>query len=203
VKDELAGDGDVPHPLLRHLTLPVVAITTSAGGRRNGFIVNSTQRASLVPSVPRLSLYVSKPGFSHDLILASGVFAVHLLRTDQWDVIRALGLRSGRDVPDKLSELDTRRGVTGCPILTDVLASFECRVSNTMDAGAATFVLGDVLDIREGTPGEVMTSPYFRANMPADIRRDYEANLAMAQQYLEPLSRDIVTRSWTGPTIAP
>src|SRR5690606_39819289 len=37
------------YPLLRHLTLPVVAITTAAGGRTNGMIVNSAQRASLVP----------------------------------------------------------------------------------------------------------------------------------------------------------
>jgi flavin reductase (DIM6/NTAB) family NADH-FMN oxidoreductase RutF len=192
-----------PYPLLRHLTLPVTAITTSAGGRRNGFIVNSAQRASLVPTVPRISLYISKPSFSHDLVLASGVFAVHLLRDDQWEVVRVLGLRSGRDVPDKLAALDTRRGVTGCPVLTDVRASFECRVINTMDAGAATFVLGDVVEMREGREGSVMTSIHFRHHMPDDIRRDYEANLAYAQQILEPLSREIAPTGWTGAVTPP
>jgi flavin reductase (DIM6/NTAB) family NADH-FMN oxidoreductase RutF len=192
-----------PYSLLRHLTLPVTAITTTAGGRRNGFIVNSAQRASLVPSVPRISLYISKPSFSHDLVLASGLFALHILRADQWDVIRALGLRSGRDVADKLGGLDTRVGVTGCPVLTDVHASFECRVINTMDAGAATFVLGDVVAVHEGNAGAVMTSIHFRRHMPDDVRHDYEANLAYAQQVLEPLSHDIGREPWRGATLDP
>jgi flavin reductase (DIM6/NTAB) family NADH-FMN oxidoreductase RutF len=191
------------YPLLRHLTLPICAITTSAGGRRNGFIVNSAQRASLVPSVPRISLYVSKINVSHDLLMASGVFAVHLLRADQWDVIRALGLRSARDVADKLADLDVIAGTTGCPVLEDVRASFECRVCNLMDAGAATFFLGDVVGMHEGAVAEVMTSSHFRRNMPADIRRDYEAGLAIAMGLLEPLSHDLDAPAWHGPTAPP
>ena len=133
------------YPLLRHLTLPVAAVTTSAGGRTNGFIVNSAQRASLVPSLARISLYVSKPNFSHDLVWNSGVFAVHLLRTDQWDLIWQLGLQSARDTTDKLADLALRTGETGCPLLVDCRAAFECRVINAMDAGASTFFLGDVV----------------------------------------------------------
>jgi flavin reductase (DIM6/NTAB) family NADH-FMN oxidoreductase RutF len=198
------GLEDTPYPLLRHLTLPITAVTTSANGRRNGFIANSAQRASLVPGIPRVSLYISKPSFSHDLVLASGVFALHLLRTDQWDEIRALGLQSGRDNHDKLAPFETHVGVTGCPVLSDVPASFECRVINTMDAGAATFILGDVVDVRQSDAGaEVMTSTYFREHMPDDIRRSYEANLAYAQQILEPLSRAITMTPWRGPTTDP
>jgi flavin reductase (DIM6/NTAB) family NADH-FMN oxidoreductase RutF len=192
-----------PYPLLRYLTLPVCAITTSAAGRRNGFIVNSAQRASLVPSIPRISLYISKINASHDLVLSSGVFAVHLLRTDQWDVIRALGLRSMREVADKLAPFDVLTGSTGCPVLADVRASFECRVLNTMDAGSATFVLGDVVEMREGTPGDVLTSSYFREHMPADIRIAYEQGLTIAMEMLEPLSHDIDACAWSGPTARP
>jgi flavin reductase (DIM6/NTAB) family NADH-FMN oxidoreductase RutF len=192
-----------PYPLLRHLTLPVCAITTSANGRRGGFIVNSAQRASLVPSIPRISLYISKPNFSYDIVLASGVLGVHLLRTDQWDVVRALGLRSGRDVPDKFEGMTVRAGVTGCPMLDDVRAAFECRIINAMDAGGATFVLADVVDMKEGTAGDVLTSEHFRTHMPDDIRRDYEAGLAYAQQILEPLSQDVSQMPWRGPTTDP
>ncbi|CAN5895404.1 hypothetical protein BH23GEM9_BH23GEM9_30930 [soil metagenome] len=199
---ELRIEG-TPYPLLRHLTLPVCAVTTSADGRRNGFIVNSAQRASLVPSIPRISLYISKPNVSHDIVMASGVFTVHLLGSDQWDVIRALGLRSARDVKDKLEGLDVRKGVTGCPVLEDVRAAFECRVINTMDTGAATFVLGDVVSMREGSEGEVMTSSHFRRYMPDDIRRDYEAGLAVAMGILEPMSRPIDAGGWSGPTTQP
>ena len=80
-----------PYSLLRHLTLPVVAVTTSANGWRNGLIVNSAQRASLVPNIARIAVYVSKINFSHDLVYASGVFGIHILRDDQYDVIEQLG----------------------------------------------------------------------------------------------------------------
>jgi flavin reductase (DIM6/NTAB) family NADH-FMN oxidoreductase RutF len=189
---------DVTYQLLRHLTLPVAAITTSAGGRRNGMIVNSAQRASLVPSLARISVYISKPNFSHDLIHNSGLFGVHLLRHDQWDVIRALGLRSGRDVADKFEDIETRTGVTGIPMLPDVIAGFECRVVNAMDAGASTFFLGDVVDVRAGEPGEVMTSTHFRTHAPADLLAEYEARLKFAQGLLEPLAGNVARGAWSG-----
>src|SRR5512141_2064211 len=86
---------------LRNLTTPIVAITTSANGKRNGLIVNSAQRASLVPAFMRVSMYISKTNLTHELIWASGVFGLHLLRADQWNVVRELGIDSGRE-RDKL-----------------------------------------------------------------------------------------------------
>jgi len=190
---------DPIYTLLRNLTSPVVAITTSAGGRRNGLIVNSAQRASLVPSVPRLSMYISKTNFSHDLIYASGIFTLHLLRADQFDLIWHLGLQSGRHV-DKLASLEIVDGVTGCPILSDCIAGFECRVVNAMDTGASTFFLGDVVNVHEGTQGAVMSSEYFRKNMTEERRQQYEQNLRTAQSQLEDMTRQIDrTKVWPGP----
>jgi flavin reductase (DIM6/NTAB) family NADH-FMN oxidoreductase RutF len=194
--------GSATYTLLRHLTLPIAAVTTSADGRRNGFIVNSAQRASLVLERPRISLYVSKTNISHDLVHASGLFGVHLLRTDQWDVIRVLGLHSARDVPDKLGDMETRIGTTGCPMLSDVIAAFECRVINAMDAGGATFFLGDVVDVQNGRPGEVMTSIYFRSHAPADLLAAYEERLRLAQQALASLPAEVQPAvSWQGPQV--
>lgn len=191
---------DTSYPVLRHLTLPVVAITSAADGHANGMIANSAQRASLVPSAPRISMYVSKPNFTHDLIYGSGVFGIHLLRRDQWELIWHLGLQSGRDVA-KLDSVETRRGETGCPLLVDVAAAFECRVINAMDTGAATFFLGEVVAVSQHDVAEVMTSEYFRAHIPPEQKRIYEARLAHAMEYLEPLSRQVdPARTWPGPT---
>ena len=194
---------DPVYTLLRNFTSPVAAITTSAGGRRNGFIVNSAQRASLVPTIPRLSLYVSKINFSHDLIYTSGVFGLHLLRRDQWNTIFHLGLQSGREI-DKLGSLETAEGVTGCPLLKDCIAAFECRVVNAMDTGASTFFLGEVVDVLEGREGEVMTSEYFRDNLDSEHRWQYENNLRAAQGQLEAMTREIDrTKVWPGPVVEP
>ncbi|MEX2284793.1 MAG: flavin reductase family protein [Gemmatimonadota bacterium] len=187
---------------LRLLTTPIVAVTSSAGGRRNGMISNSAQRASLVPALPRISVYISKPNYTHDLVYASGVFGIHLLRTDQWDLIWHLGLQSGRDV-EKLSSVAHHVGQSGCPLLDDCLIAYECRVINAMDAGAATFFLGDVLSVGIGPPAAVMTSDYYRQNIPEDRKQQYEARLMEAQRFLEPLARTVETRPWPGPTHSP
>src|SRR2546428_294306 len=63
---------DQVYQLLRSLTSPVVAITSERGGKRNGMISDSAVRASIVPAVPRLSVYVHKFNFSHDLIFETG-----------------------------------------------------------------------------------------------------------------------------------
>jgi flavin reductase (DIM6/NTAB) family NADH-FMN oxidoreductase RutF len=194
---------DPVYTLLRNFTSPVAAITTSAGGRRNGLIVNSAQRASLVPSIPRLSMYISKPNLTHDLIYASGVFTMHLLRNNQFDLIWHLGLQSGRDL-DKLAQLELVTGQTGCPILADCIAGFECKVVNAMDTGAATFFLGEVVNVHEGRRGPIMSSDYFREHMTAERQQQYENNLRHAQVYLEEMTRNIDPgKVWPGPTIEP
>lgn len=195
---------DTSYPLLRYLTLPVVAVTTTAGGVRNGMIANSAQRASLVPDVPRISLYISKTNYTHDLVFRSGAFGLHLLRRDQWQLIWHLGLQSRREV-DKLAAVATMPGrVTGCPLLVDCAAVFECRVVNAMDAGAATFFLGDVVWYEGSAVTEVMTSDYFRQHMPQDELRVYEAKLTEAMKYLEPLARHVdCERRWRGPEAVP
>jgi flavin reductase (DIM6/NTAB) family NADH-FMN oxidoreductase RutF len=190
------------YPLLRHLTLPVVAVTTAAAGQRNGLIVNSAQRASLVPALPRVSLYVSKVNLTHDLVYRSGVLTVHLLRQDQWELIWRLGLQSGRD-GDKLSGLEVLTGETGCPYLADCIAAFEGRVCNAMDAGAATFFLVDIVAVHRRSDGPVMTSEHFRAHMPADKKLIYEARLLAAQDDLARLALTVSREVWPGPVAGP
>lgn len=190
--------------MLRHLTSPVVAITSAAEGRKNGMIANSAQRASLVPSVPRVSVYISKINLSHDLIYRSGIFGMHLLGADQWDLIWQLGLQSAREAPNKLDGLGVRTGTTGLPLLVDALASLECRVVNAMDTGAATLFLGDVVSLEKGQDGSVMTSEYFRAHMPSDKRVIYEARLKTAQEQLKNMAQTInPARSWVGAQVLP
>lgn len=175
------------YQLLRNLTSPVVAITSERGGKENGMISDSAVRASIVPTVPRLSVYVHKFNFSHDLIVETGRFVLHLLHTRQFELIHQLGFASGRD-RDKLAGVPHHCGTTGAPVLDDCYAHFECRVANVMDTGSSTLFLGDVVDVGFGKAAappegvEVMTAAYFRANMPPAWRQEYEALLQAAQR---------------------
>ena len=179
---------DATYQLLRHLTSPVVALPSSRE------VLDSAVRASIVPTVPRVSIYVHKFNFSHDMIFATGAFVLHLLRTDQFTLIRKLGFVSGRN-HDKLADLAHHAGTTGLPVLDDCYAHFECKVINVMDTGSSTCFLGDVVAVGHGSAaapaGEVMTAGYFRAHMPPEWRGDYEALLKAAQQFAEKRSREI------------
>ena len=69
---------DQIYQLLRNLTSPVVAITSERGGQANGMIIDSAIRASIVPTVPRVAMFIHKFNFSHDLIFDTARFVLHL-----------------------------------------------------------------------------------------------------------------------------
>jgi flavin reductase (DIM6/NTAB) family NADH-FMN oxidoreductase RutF len=192
---------DLTYQLLRNLTSPVVAITSTRGGKENGMISDAAVRASIVPTVPRLSVYIHKFNYSHDMVFETGRFAMHLLHTKQFDIVHRLGFFSGRD-QDKLAGIPHHTGKLGVPVLDECYAHFECSVVNAMDTGSSTLFLGDVMAVGYGRAvslkpqGELMTATYFRSNMPADWRLEYEAKLQDAQRIGAELSRHIKPVVW-------
>src|SRR6266576_3776641 len=165
------------YQLLRNLTSPVVAITSQRGGKGNGMIIDSAIRASIVPDIPRLALFIHKFNFSHGLIFESG------------------------RLTEKLAGVPHRPGTTGVPILDECHAHFECRVVNAMDTGSSTCFLGDVVAVGFGAAtaprGDVMTAAYFREHLPAAWRPEYERHLKAAQDHARATSHDIAPLAWT------
>lgn len=192
---------DDVYQLLRNLTSPIVAITSARDAKHNGMISDSAVRASIAPSVPRVSVYIHKFNFSHDMIFDTGRFVLHLLRDDQFELVHRLGFVSGR-VRDKLVDVPHHAGTLGVPVLDACYAHFECRVANVMDTGSSTCFLGDVVAVGHGAAqaptGRVMTAAYFRANMPAGWRAEYEALLRAAQAFAAERSRDLRPVIWRG-----
>ncbi len=192
---------DLTYQLLRNLTSPVVAVTAERRGKANGMISDAAVRASIVPSVPRLSVYIHKFNYSHDMIFETGRFGLHLLHTKQLDIVRRLGFFSGRD-QDKLAGIPHHRGKLGVPVLDECFAHFECNVANVMDTGSSTLFLGDVVAVGCGAAaglepkGELLTASYFRNTMPAEWRLEYEAKLRDAQQIAAEMSRTIKPVVW-------
>jgi len=194
---------DLTYQLLRNLTSPVVAITAERRGKENGMISDAAVRASIVPSIPRLSVYIHKFNYSHDMIYETGRFGLHLLHTQQFDIVRRLGFFSGRD-QDKLAGIPHHRGTLGVPVLDECFAHFECRIVNVMDTGSSTLFLGDVVAVGCGSAaslepqGELLTATYFRSRMPAEWRQEYEAKLEETQQVSAEMSRTIKPVVWKG-----
>jgi flavin reductase (DIM6/NTAB) family NADH-FMN oxidoreductase RutF len=127
-----------------------VAVTTIVDGRRNGLISLSAGSAGIIREAPRVTISLTKYNLTHDMVLASGLFAMHLLCNDEdaleqsIHILMVLGGSSGRD-GDKMGSLSSKPGVTGVPILTDALAYVEAQVCGTLDNDENTIFVGDVI----------------------------------------------------------
>lgn len=186
------------YELLRQFASPVVAITSKSQGKVNGMISDSAIRASISPNVPRLGVYIHKWHLSHEMIWSSGRLCIHLLNQANLPLVHHLGFQSGRDRPEKLSAVSWREGTTGLPLLEGTHAAFELEVVNTMDVGYATHFLGDVKAFHRVAEGEIMTAPWFRANLPAEWQPAWRENYQKAQAYIDTHTA-IEPRHWTGP----
>ncbi len=119
--------------------------------RARRLLRDQVARRGVVDEAPRVMISLTKYNLTHDLVLDSGVFALHLLASGSDEAVAAslalimgLGGSSGRD-GDKIAPLRTRAGVTGSPVLLDALSYVEGRVVNTMDADENTVFLADVV----------------------------------------------------------
>lgn len=119
--------------------------------------------ASLVPEAPRVLVEITKTSLTHDLVLASRVFAPHTLPTTPDDalktslsLVRTLGMRSGHD-GDKMAGIAARAGVTGSSILAQTLTYVEARVVGTLDAEELTIFVADVVGGGRHRSGGLLT----------------------------------------------
>ncbi len=190
------AEPDEAYEILRTLSSPLVAITTRRGDDVNGMIANSAIRASLVPGRQRVANYVFKTRLTHEFLVETGRYVVHLLARDQWEVIRDLGFESGRE-REKLR--DVEHGLIGpwrLPVIEGCVAWMRCEVANVMDAGASTFFMGDIREVRRGTGEEVMDSEYFRDNVPDEWEEPYRRNLRKTQEEARRMEGEMDDRPW-------
>ena len=164
--------------MLDELWGPPVAVTAAHAGRANGMIASTAVAASLPPEPPRLVVQLAKLSLTHDLALASGAFAVHLLPAEpvsrSLELFRVLGTQTGRE-GEKLGALPWEPGITGSPILADALAYLEARVATTLDADGSTIVLANVVAERRLRGGRPLTIEDVRANLTPELAAAWDA----------------------------
>jgi flavin reductase (DIM6/NTAB) family NADH-FMN oxidoreductase RutF len=167
---------------LAALWSPLLAITTHHQGRSNGMVAATGVFASLVPEAPRVIVEITKTSLTHDLVLASRVFALHTLPatpndalTTSLSLVRTLGMRSGHD-GDKMAGLAAKPGVTGSPILAETLTYVEARVVGTLDAEELTIFLADVVGGGRHRSGELLTLQALREHLPREWLAEWAAS---------------------------
>jgi flavin reductase (DIM6/NTAB) family NADH-FMN oxidoreductase RutF len=127
-----------------------VTVVTAVGprGERLGITVNSFNSVSLDP--PLILFSLSRSAYSLRGFLSTQSFAVNILRAGQ----ERISDRFARSLEDKWQGIDTELWDSGCPILTDALASFECKTRHTYHGGDHVIFVGEVLRLRHDPQGQ-------------------------------------------------
>jgi ferric-chelate reductase [NAD(P)H] len=139
---------------LRDLSYGLYIVTSRVEERMNGQIVNTVIQVTSDPV--RVAVIINKKNLTYEYISKSEVFAVSVLDDSApMTFIGIFGFRSGRDM-DKLSKVEFKEGVTGCPLVTQhTLSVLESKVIEQIDMGTHTIFVGDAVNsevLREGRP---------------------------------------------------
>jgi flavin reductase (DIM6/NTAB) family NADH-FMN oxidoreductase RutF len=128
----------------------VTIITTrAADGAPVGITVNSFGSVSLDP--PLVQFNLDRTALSLPAFRCFGHFAVNVLTAQQEELCR----RFAKAGTAKWEGIAFTAASSGCPILPDVLAAFDCATEATYDAGDHVLFIGRVLELaarRRGHP---------------------------------------------------
>lgn len=128
----------------------IVIVTGFFEGAPVGFAAQSFVSLSLDP--PLVAVCPGKGSTSWPKIRDSGSFCINVLRAAQKPVCDTFAASGG----DKFASIGWRPGVTGSPVLDEVLAHVDCELVAEHDAGDHTIAVGRiaeaVIDDAEGSP---------------------------------------------------
>jgi len=144
-------DAQLFKQVMSHWASGIAVITTQYEGDHQGFTANSLASVSIDPLL--ISMSIVKTLYAGQLLQSSGMFAINVLREDQseWGKLFA-GFY--KDRPNRFEGIDITTTQQSIPLLPNTLAWMLCRVYQTVDVGASTLILGEVVDgqLNEGRP---------------------------------------------------
>lgn len=118
----------------------------TAGDKDNasGLIANAVFQVTAQP--PQFAVCCNKDNYTAGCIEKHKAYGISVLQKDpESRIIQTFGYRSGKDM-DKLEGFEWREGMTGTPLVTtDSVALFECKLTNTFDAGTHWIFIGEVI----------------------------------------------------------
>jgi flavin reductase (DIM6/NTAB) family NADH-FMN oxidoreductase RutF len=125
-----------------------VVTTCDAEGRFHGITVSAFCSLSLDP--PRVLICIEKTTGSHEALLESKAFIVHMLSAEQRDISE----RFASTIENKFEGIDIETGLDGIPVLLGCIANLECRVTNSYDGGDHSIFVGEVekSTVHDGDP---------------------------------------------------
>jgi flavin reductase (DIM6/NTAB) family NADH-FMN oxidoreductase RutF len=111
-------------------------------GRSHGLIINSLTSVSLHPPIVLWCLANTSGAFS--VFTGAAAFSVNILRSGDEAVAKEFSRRGDRILPPE----QICRMETGAPVLSDAVASLDCRIRLRQPMGDHEVIYGDVIAYR-------------------------------------------------------
>ncbi len=137
-------DPEIKKQVLRKLTYGLYILTAAHEDDLAGGTVNWLSQTSFSP--PLVMVGVKADSHLHQLVERSGAFAVNILAADQKEVAAAF-FRPSEVKDGRLNGYAFEAGAeTGAPLLIDLPAWFEARVTDTIKRGDHTVFVAEVIN---------------------------------------------------------
>ena len=151
---------NVERGVFRDLSYGLYIVTSVSEDQLNGQVVNTVIQVTSDP--PRVAVIINKKNLTHEFIMKSRLFAASILEESTPMIfLGPFGFRSGRDV-DKLSKVAYKKGITGCPLITEhALSVLEAEVFDQIDLGTHTVFIGNVVSSEVLKKGNPLTYQYY------------------------------------------
>ena len=145
----------------RFATGIAVATVTAQDGTPFGLTVNSFTSVSAVPPLVLICIDYRSTVLTH--FRSSAWYGVNVLADHQQD----LSVRFSQRIPDRFEGLAWSQGASGVPVIEGCLASLECSVVQTVEAGDHAIFIAEVIraQCREGKPLVYFGSEYRRLDI--------------------------------------
>ncbi|WP_454849588.1 flavin reductase [Rhizobium binxianense] len=124
----------------------VQLVTTALGDLRRGVTITAACSVSDNPASVLVCLNNSNP--RNEIFFRSGIFALNTLGAHHQSVADAFSGRTALTDEERFASGGFDRLATGAPILTDALASFDCKVTDIKEMSTHNVVFGEVVAVR-------------------------------------------------------
>jgi flavin reductase (DIM6/NTAB) family NADH-FMN oxidoreductase RutF len=135
-------EADLFRKVMGNFATGVTVVTTAVGGMLHGFTANAVASVSLDPLL--FLVCVDKKANAHGELRKAKHFGVSLLAADQMDASNTFA-KTGLPEEGSLRGVPYHVGASGVPLLDGSLATLECEVSEFMEGGDHTIVIGRVV----------------------------------------------------------
>lgn len=156
--------------VLYKLPYGLFVLTSGAGGRESGCIINTAVQVTSEPN--RISIAVNQSNFTHDLVKESGRFNLSILSESAgFDLFQHFGFQSGRETDKFAGYGACRRSANGLYYITAGTNGFlSGTVEQVLNLGTHTLFLAGVDAMEPLSDAPSVTYAYYQSHIKPQPR---------------------------------